>query len=433
MIPTDQPGDDVPAQGVPAPLLPDPAAARADAAVDAAAAREPGADTPTTPATAAALAKPAVDRALTEVPVYALDVMHPAAREAEDTPRSGRGALTVIALVLGLAACWLARDLLVPIMLAMMLALLANPLVTRMHKLWIPRWIGSLLIVVGGLALGVWLASLLVGPATDWVKQAPTELRQVAPKFRAITRQVEQANKAAASIAKAAGAPVATTSSTADADKPRPPNLWSMIAGAPRVFASIGAVVLLSYFFLVYGEDLQRHAIARMDGADRKLLTIEIMKTIEADLSRYVLTISFINALLGLILTGGLVWMGLDWSDALLWGTIAALLNFVPYVGPLTGVLLLGLVGLVTFGKPSQMLMPPALYLSLHMLESQAVTPIILGRRMALSPLVMLLWLMLWGFLWGIPGLLLAVPMLASLKIVAERVERWQGWAKVIE
>ena len=357
----------------------------------------------------------------------------PADPPGEAEARDGRGPLTLIAVVLGLAACWLARDLLVPVMLAMMLALLANPVVTRLNRMYIPRWLGALVVVVGGLALSVWLASLLVTPATDWVKQAPTELRQLAPKLKKLTRQVDEANKAAASIAKAAGASVSTAGPAAQADKPHPPNLWALIAGAPRVLASIGAVVLLSYFFLVYGHQLQRHAIARLDGSERKLLTIEILKTIEADLSRYVLTISFINVVLGLILTGGLVWMGLDLSDALLWGTLAALLNFVPYVGPLSGVLLLGLVGVVAFDKPAQMVLPPALYLSLHMLESQAVTPIILGRRMALSPLVMLVWLMLWGFLWGIAGLLLAVPMLASLKIVAERVERWQGWAKVIE
>jgi predicted PurR-regulated permease PerM len=352
---------------------------------------------------------------------------------SEPSPRDGSGALKLIAVILGLAACWLARDLLVPVMLAMLLALLANPVVSRLKRMYVPRWLGALVVVIGGLALSVWLASLLVTPATDWIKQAPTELRQLAPKLKQLTRQVDQANKAAVSIAKAAGANVTTSATVAEADKPHPPNLWALIAGAPRVLAAIGAVVLLSYFFLVYGHQLQRHVISRMDGSERKLLTIEIFKTIEADLSRYVLTISFINVVLGLVLTGGLVLMGLDLSDALLWGTLAALLNFVPYVGPLSGVLLLGLVGVVAFDKPGQMLVPPALYLGLHVLESQVVTPIVLGRRMALSPLVMLLWLMLWGFLWGIAGLLLAVPMLASLKIVAERVERWQGWAKVIE
>ena len=116
------------------------------------------------------------------------------------------GAVRLLALLFSLAACWLARDLLVPIMLGMLLALLANPMVTRLTRIWIPRWLGALVVVLGGLALAVSLASLLVGPASDWVKQAPTELRQLAPKLKKLTKQVEQANKAAASIVSAAGA-----------------------------------------------------------------------------------------------------------------------------------------------------------------------------------------------------------------------------------
>lgn len=352
--------------------------------------------------------------------------------DAEPSAIEGIGAVRLIAVILSLAACWLARDLLVPVMLAMMFALLGNPMVTRLARIWIPRWLGALVVVLGGLVLAVCLSSLLISPATEWMKQAPTQLRELAPKLKKLTKQVEQANKAAASIVNATGAP-APTSAASDAEKPRPPNLWSLISSAPRILASVLAVALLAYFFLVYGERLQRHVIARLPGAEQKQITIEILRTIEADLSRYVLTISTINIALGLLLTGGLVWMGLDWSDAMLWGTLAALFNFVPYVGPLSGVILLGLVGIVAFDAPAQMFVPPALYLGLHVLESQFITPIILGRRMSISPLMMLLWLMLWGFLWGIAGLLLAVPMLASLKIVAERVEGWQGWAKVIE
>ena len=349
-----------------------------------------------------------------------------------DQPASGLGAVRVIAVIFSLAACWLARDLLVPMMLGMMFALLGNPLVSRLARIWIPRWLGSLVVVLGGLVLAVWLSSLLISPATDWMKQAPTQLRELAPKLKKLTKQVEQANKAAASIVNATGA-AAPAGTVTDAEKPRPPNLWSLVTSAPRMLASVLAVALLAYFFLVYGQGLQRHAIARMPGAEQKQVTIEIMRTIEADLSRYVLTISAINIALGLLLTGGLFWMGLDLSDALLWGTMAALLNFIPYVGPLSGVILLAVVGVVAFDAPGQMIVPPALYLGLHVLESQIITPIILGRRMSISPLVMLLWLMLWGFLWGIAGLLLAVPMLASLKIVAERVDGWQTWAKVIE
>jgi predicted PurR-regulated permease PerM len=341
------------------------------------------------------------------------------------------GPLHVLAVLATLFTCWAARDLLVPIMLAMFFALIGNPVVRRLRKLWVPRWIGALAVVFGGLAASIFLASLLVGPAGDWVRQVPTELKQVTPKLRLLTKQVDQANKAAESIAKAAGA--APTLTNLPTDKPRAPNLWTAIGKAPEMLASLGAVVLLTYFFLVYGAGLQRQAISLLPDRHQKGLTVDILRRIETDVSRYVLTITVINIGLGLILTGALYWLGLDIADALLWGTVAALLNYAPYVGPLTGVIVLGIVGVVAFDDPGRMLLPPAIYLGLHALESQAVTPVILGRRMAISPLVMLLWLMLWGWLWGIAGLLLAVPMLACFKILSERVEGWQGWAKVIE
>jgi predicted PurR-regulated permease PerM len=257
-------------------------------------------------------------------------------------------------------------------------------------------------------------------------------LRQLAPKIKKITRQVDQANKAAASIVRAAGATPVPASTVAE-DKPKAPNLWSLVSAAPRMLASLLAVVLLAYFFLVYGQDLQRQAIARLPADRHREMTVDILKRIETDLSTYVLTISAINVALGMVLTAALYWLGIDINDALLWGTLAALLNFIPYVGPLSGVALLAVVGVVAFDQPARMLIPPALYLALHVTESMIITPIVLGRRMTISPLVMLLWLMLWGFLWGVAGLLLAVPMLASIKIVAERVPGWHPWAKLIE
>ncbi len=351
---------------------------------------------------------------------------------AVEVQESGFGPLHLLALLAVLFTCWAARDLLVPVMLAMFFALVANPVVRRLRKLWVPRWIGSLAAVFGGLAASIFLASLLIGPATDWVRQVPTELKQITPKLRMLTKQVDQANKAAESIAKAAGAATSTTAN-APTDKPRAPNLWTAIGKAPGLLATLGAVVLLTYFFLVYGAGLQRQAIGLFSTRHQKRLTADILKRIESDISRYVLTITVINIALGLLLTGALTWLGLDIADALLWGTVAALLNYAPYVGPLTGVLALGVVGVVAFDDPGRMVLPPAIFLGLHALESQVITPIVLGRRLAISPLVMLLWLMLWGWMWGIAGLLLAVPMLACFKILTERVEGWEGWSRVIE
>lgn len=355
--------------------------------------------------------------------------------EAEPAPPTANwSAVHLLALIVFIAACWAARGLIVPILLALFLALIANPMVTRLHKLYIPRWIGAIFVVFGGLALAVALVSQLVEPASDWVQRAPRELRQVAPKLKSLVRQVDEANKAAASIVTAAGAGQPGSKSAPVAEgKPAPPNVWTLIRATPRLLAVIGAVILLSYFFVVYGVDLQRQAIAMLPRRQQKSLTADIMNTIESELSRYVLTISTINFTLGALVTLALWWLGLDIGDALLWGAVGGLLNFAPYVGPVIGVITLSLVGVVAFDQPAKMLLPPAIYLGLQLLESEVVTPIILGRRWSISPLVVLLWLLFCGWLWGIPGVLLAVPLLVCFKIVAERVEGLKGWAKVIQ
>jgi predicted PurR-regulated permease PerM len=218
----------------------------------------------------------------------------------------------------------------------------------------------------------------------------------------------------------------------ASEDAPKPPSIWSAIRAAPGVLALIGAVILLSYFFVVYGVALQGQIIASLPDRQKKKLTAHILQTIETELSNYVLTISVINTVLAALLTLALWWLGLDLGDALLWGAIGGILNFAPYVGPVIGVVLLSLVGVVAFDQPGQIVLPPLIYLGLQLLESEVVTPIILGRRWAISPLIVLLWLLFCGWIWGIAGVLLAVPMLVSFKIVADRVEGLRGWSKVI-
>jgi predicted PurR-regulated permease PerM len=117
----------------------------------------------------------------------------------------------------------------------------------------------------------------------------------------------------------------------------------------------------------------------------------------------------------------------------MLWGSLAGLLNFVPFAGPLTVALLLAVVGVVSFNDIGHMLAAPVVFLGIHLVESQLVTPIILGHRMSLSPLVVLLWLLLWAWLWGVAGLLLAMPMLVSARIICNRVDGLQAWATLIE
>ncbi len=173
--------------------------------------------------------------------------------------------------------------------------------------------------------------------------------------------------------------------------------------------------------------------IALLPNRQQKRFTAEILRSIEREISRYVLTITLINVGLGLILSGVLMLLGIALPEALLWGTVAALLNFAPYVGPLIGIVLMLLMGFVEFRDPLTALLPALAYLGLHTLEGQLITPIVLGRSMAISPLMLILALMLFGWLWGMIGLLLAVPLLVCVKLVLSRVDGMQGWAKLLE
>ena len=351
-------------------------------------------------------------------------------------PAADWRAVHLLALLVAIAACWAARELVVPVLLGLFLALVANPIVRRLERIRVPRWIGAFFVVIGGVALAVTLASQLVAPASEWVQKAPRQLREIAPKVKALARKVDDANSAAASLVGAAGATPSASRAAARAaaeEKPKPPNLWTVVRAAPKAITVVGAVILLAYFFVVYGVRLQRQAIAMLPDRQRKRLTTDIMQTLEIELSRYVFTITLINGALGTLLAGVLWALGLALGDALLWGAVGALLNFAPYVGPVIGVVLYLLVGVVAFDEPTQMLAPPLLYLGLQLIESELVTPIVLGRRWSISPLVVLLWLLFCGWLWGIAGVLLAVPMLVCFKIVAERVPDMDGWAAVIE
>ena len=342
-------------------------------------------------------------------------------------PRASAAAVVLATIAVG-TVLWAAQGLILPVLLSMFFALIGNPIIRVLQRVWIPRFLAALLVLAGGLLLAGALGNQLIEPAGEWVRQAPKELKELAPKLRAMTKPVQEANKAAESFARVAGGeskPVQVVRT--EVNEP-----YKLLTTTPRLIASVLAVVLLTFFFMVYGENLQRNAIALLHSRQQKKLTVEILQSIEDELSRYVLTISLINMVVGLVFAMSLSLLGLPLPEALLWGTMAALLNFAPYVGPLLGMAVMLLIGLTTFDG-LQALAPAGVYLLLHTLEGQIVTPIVLGRRMRLSPLVLILALMVFGALWGIVGLLLAVPLLVCVKLVLERTEGMDGWARLLE
>lgn len=346
-------------------------------------------------------------------------------------PRAPFSLVVLAVLAVGFTL-WATQSLILPVLLAMFFALIGNPIIRVLQRLRVPRFLSALAVLASGIAITVLLAQQLVQPAGEWIREAPRELRSLAPKLQKITRPVQEANKAAENIARAAGGE--TGGRPVQVVKTEVNDPYKALTATPRIVASVLAVVLLTFFFMVYGQDLQRNAIALLPDRQKKKVTVDILQAIEVEVSRYVLTISVINLVVGMVFAACLYFfLDVPLDEALLWGTMAALLNFAPYVGPLIGIIVMLLMGFASYDAPLQAVLPAAIYLGLHTLEGQIITPIVLGRTMALSPLILILALMVFGWLWGIIGLLLAVPMLVCVKIVLARLDGMEGWAHLLE
>ncbi len=236
------------------------------------------------------------------------------------------------------------------------------------------------------------------------------------------------ATPAALAIGRPAVATAAVAGEAAEPVSSRPPvvamqtrSLMEMLLSATHsVLAGIGLTVLAAYFFLAGGNLSLRKLVRALPTLTDKKRAVEIARETERQVSAYLLTITLINALLGVVL-GSAVWL-LGVPNPALWGAMAFLLNFIPFFGPLTGVVVLGVVAVVTFPGLGQALLVPAVYLLLHSVETNIITPLVLSRRLTLNPLVTFLWLALWFWVWGIPGALLAVPMLKTVKIFCDNI-----------
>lgn len=341
-------------------------------------------------------------------------------------PRGGNRPLWLLVLAAGLYTCYLASSLILPIVLAGFIAMLLAPLMKRAPLRWLPRGLSALLLM--GALLGTLgaVGTFLAAPAADWVRKVPFVMREAAPKLREMVEPFQQANQARESLGKLAREEAAPSERVV-VQPPQP----DLLDATPRILGPVLAVILLGFSFLVYGDDLLRKLLELRPTRAQKKLTAGIVQQIQSDLSRYMLTISATSSVLGAATAAWLWYLGVP--DPLLWGVLAAMLNITPIVGPLLMALLLSLVGLSQFDTLGTAMLPAAGFLALNAVESQVLTPAVLGRTMRINPLAIILWLMLWGWLWGVPGLLVAVPMLVCLKIVADRVDDWKVWSRLLE
>jgi predicted PurR-regulated permease PerM len=339
--------------------------------------------------------------------------------------------LGMIFVLLLLGTLSLATRVVVPVLVAILLSLMLAPPVRLLTQWHVPRVLASVFVLGLAIAIGVTALNALARPAFDWMGHAPKAIEQFAHQIHDLWRPIADASKATEKITH-----IAQTGTT-DAQQPvrvvdsgAPDPIFQLLSGAPAIIASILSTLILVFVFLQHGDAVLRKLVEFAPDWNAKRGVVVATRDAQRELSGYVLTISLINVVLG-IATAVALWL-LGIPDALLWGGVAALLNFAPYIGPILTVAALSIVGMSSAHTLLLGLAAPGAFLALHFIESFLVTPFLAGRRLALDPIMIFLSLMLLGWMWGIAGLLIAVPLLTCFKIVASRIPAWAPVAKLL-
>lgn len=336
------------------------------------------------------------------------------------------GSLLTLAV---LAAVHAASSIILPVVLAFVLQLILQPAVHLLERIGLPRAIGALLailVVVGALVGFVAALSL---PAATWAEKLPEGLPRLETHLVVLKRPIEALQKVIQQAEHVADAPDrkgAIVSVRRDLGL-----TGALFAGTRAVIDGLFTTVLVLYFLLVAGDIFLRRIVEVLPNFRDKRQAVDISQQIEADISAYLLTITAMNAAVGIATAVAMYFCGL--GDPLLWGAAAFLLNYVPILGPLLGTVMFLLAGMLSFDSLWWALLPPALYFGIHLVEGETLTPLLLARRFTLNPVLVILSLVFWFWMWGVPGAILAVPMLAILKIVSDRVRPLKALGHILE
>ncbi len=340
--------------------------------------------------------------------------------EAIDRPRSRSVEATLLTVLAVLYSLYFARGFLIPIVFALLLNFLLSPLIRRMAKHHVKPPIGAAFVVVI-LVTGIgWGAYQLTTPAQRWAAIAPDAFTKAQSKLRGIIRPMQQVSKNVEQAASAVGGPAGGKAPEVVVQSG--PSLTSRLFGTTqRVIAGMLEIFILLYFLLAGGDLFLQKLIKVLPHVSDKVKAVDIARATEATVSAYLTTTLLVNLVEG-AMVALVLWL-LGMPSAVLWGVMVFFLEFVPYLGAATAVVVLSVAGLTTFDQPGRALLIPGSFLAINLLQANLVTPLLLGHRLTLNPVAIFIGLAFWWWIWGIPGAFVAVPLLATFKIFCDHID----------
>jgi predicted PurR-regulated permease PerM len=341
-----------------------------------------------------------------------------------------------------LAVCYTlyyAQAILMPITAAVILTLLLQPVVRFLARAKVPEPIAAGVVVVAfffAFTVGIYFLS---DPAAKWMSQMPDVVSRVQEKVKAPMKQIKDAKKEIENMVEETPAeskdapphnPQQSKAPQPAAEQASPETTRvSLLEIFTRTFPvlrdvgwSVLIVFVLLYFLLATGTTLRENIILALPTLRDKKRALAMSRDLQRGVSAHLATVTLINIGLGVAI--GLAMYAIGLPNPALWGAMAAIVNFIPYIGPIVGSVVVAIVGLVTFDAPVEALLPPAVYLAINATEGNLVTPMILSRRLTISPVAVFLSVIFWGWVWGVMGALMAVPILVCLKVVCDANER---------
>ena len=328
-------------------------------------------------------------------------------------------ALTLTAgagLALGLPfALKAGAEFFMPTAAALVVGVALIPLLEWLESRRIPSAVASLFcVLVFLIAANVALAAIVV-PATDFFRLLPSRIGRIqenlAPLLDLYSNLERYANR---TLRQLASTPIRSSPTAAVAP---PSSILELAAtSAPGVIIQVLYAVLVTFFFLSGWTKFRAKMITNRESFGGAMATARVIQDVIDDVSSYLGTITAINIVLGLVTAGALYLLGMPFP--LMWGGIVALFNYIPYFGPVIAALLVAIGGLMTFSDIWTALAAPAIMYGLHLIEANVVTPLIVGHRLTINPVLILVSLSYWGWVWGTIGALLAVPLLIIVQTI---------------
>lgn len=306
-----------------------------------------------------------------------------------------------------------------PVTAALVIAVALVPVLEWMERHRLPAPLAAFACVVLFLGIANIALAAIVVPAVEFFRLLPERIGRIRMNIEPVLDLYfslqKYVDKAAMKLAMGSARHAAT--SAAQTQVP-PSSLVELIASAaPAIAIQIFFGALVVYFFLSGWTRLRRRTITSRSSFDGAMATARVIQDVVDDVSSYLGTITLINVSLGLVVAGFLAMFGMPYP--LMWGGIVALLNYVPYFGPIVAALLIGVGGLMTFTNAWVALTPAAIMIATHLLEANVITPLVVGHRLTINPIMILISLSFWSWVWGTPGALLAVPLLIIIQTVA--------------